>query len=355
MKIKTVVAVFFLCITFILSIHTVENEVVDEYIKNLEDFPLKYIKKDKILDFQVDIIISSTETYLYKSKAIKSKLNNKAALSLIKNKEKDTFVKKDRNYYTNSNGNAMRFYEDYLSFNTNSDLEKKVESCFSLFPERYTADNYMSIDDLNSLNTINGKSEIENVLHSLGVDNFRLSKSYILDYKTLQENEKHIDKCGNINWNGYKNAWTEEDNCKYWVGIETWCGLPVFCASFSNEISEVWMPIQILYTKDGIEKLQILYHFNFENGTEKLKLRPFEEIADTLEKKYSKLLTDNKYIVTKAELFFWVDVNQEDIKFEMKPVWNFTLKEYKKDSKNDYVECQEIVDAETAKILEIGG
>ena len=357
MKIKKVIAVFLLCIIFILSVHMFENKVTGKYIKTLEDFPLKYIKKGKALDFRIDVIINNTENYLYKSKAIKSKINDQAALSLISDQKESITINKDRTYYTNSNGNAMRLDKDYLSFSTNSELEKGIESYFSLFPEDHTANNFMFIDDLKSLKSLNGKREIENILHFLGLDNFKLSKSYILDYKTLQENEKYIDKYGNgnSNLNRYKSDWTEEDNCEYWIGTETWCGLPVFSGLFSNEISEAWMPIQILYTKDGIEKLQILYHFNFEKGTDRIKLKPFEEIADALERKYSKLLTDNKYLATKAELFFWVDINQEDTKFQMKPVWNFTLKEYRKDSKSDYVECQEIVDAETAKILEIGG
>lgn len=355
MKIKKVLAVCFLCIIFILSVYTIDNETVDKSIKTLEDFPLKYIKKGKVLDFHVEVIINSTEKYLYKNRAIKSKLSDQAAFSLISGKKDSTFINKNGSYYTNSNGNTMRFNEDYLSYSTNSELEKNIEYCFSLFPEHYTAYNYMFIDNLDSLETIDGKREIENVLHSLGLDNFKLSKSYILDYKTLRETKEDIDKYEKKNLNGCNNDWAEEDNCEYWIGTETWCGLPVFCGSFSNEISEAWMPIQILYTKDGIEKLQIFYHFDFEKETDMIKLKPFEEIADALEKKYSKLLTDNKYLATKAELFFWVDVNQEDTKYQMKPVWNFTLKEYKEDSESDYVECQEIVDAETAKILEIGG
>ncbi|MCI9128096.1 MAG: hypothetical protein HFG28_13200 [Eubacterium sp.] len=355
MKIKKVIAVFLLCLIFILSVHMVKNEMTGKYIKTLEDFPLKYIKRGKALDFRVDVIISNTDNYLYKSKALKSKINDQAALSLISDQKESVSVNEDRTYYTNSNGKAMRFNEDYLSFSTNSELEKSIELYFSLFPEDHTADNFMFIDDLKSLKSLSGKREIENILYSLGLDNFKLSKSYILDYKTLRETKEDIDKYEKKNLNGCNNDWTEEDNCEYWIGTETWCGLPVFCGSFSNEISEAWMPIQILYTKDGIEKLQIFYHFDFEKETDMIKLKPFEEIADALEKKYSKLLTDNKYLATKAELFFGVDVNQEDTKYQMKPVWNFTLKEYKEDLESDYVECQEIVDAETAKILEIGG
>lgn len=357
MKSPKLKVILCMCIIFILLIYayTSENRKEDKFVETLDDFPLKYIEEGKRLNFSVDIIINSDTNCLYKCKAIKSKIRSKEAHSLINNNKNHTFINEDRSYYTGPNGESMFLKGDYLSFSTNSELEKIIVTDFQLFPEYYATEKFSSINHSDDLWIINGKKEIENVLCSLGIDKFNLFKYYVLDGQTLQKNEKYIDKSENMNLNDCRNDLAEKDNSAYWVGIETWCGVPVFCSSFSAEISDVWMPIQVLYTKDRIEKLQILYHFDFEKGAEKFKLKPFEEITEALKEKYSKVLTDNKYDVTKAELFFWVDVNQEDIKFQMKPVWNFTLREYKKGVEKDYVDCLEIVDAETAKVLEIGG
>ena len=76
-------------------------------------------------------------------------------------------------------------------------------------------------------------------------------------------------------------------------------------------INDTWAPIQILSTANGIEKLQVLYNYSFEKKDNKIELKSFDQIALALEKEYSMILGDNKRVVSRAELFFWVDVNQE--------------------------------------------
>ena len=86
-------------------------------------------------------------------------------------------------------------------------------------------------------------------------------------------------------------------------------------------INDTWAPIQILSTANGIEKLQVLYNYSFEKKDNKIELKSFDQIALALEKEYSMILGDNKRVVSRAELFFWVDVNQESEVFQMIPTW----------------------------------
>ena len=118
-------------------------------------------------------------------------------------------------------------------------------------------------------------------------------------------------------------------------------------------INDTWAPIQILSTANGIEKLQFLYNYSFEKKDNKIELKSFDQIALALEKEYSMILGDNKRVVSRAELFFWVDVNQESEVFQMIPTWVLNVKEFSQSSLQ-WREYQELVNAETAEVMEVG-
>ena len=106
-------------------------------------------------------------------------------------------------------------------------------------------------------------------------------------------------------------------------------------------------------TANGIEKLQVLYNYSFEKKDNKIELKSFDQIALALEKEYSMILGDNKRVVSRAELFFWVDVNQESEVFQMIPTWVLNVKEFSQSSLQ-WREYQELVNAETAEVMEVG-
>lgn len=152
-------------------------------------------------------------------------------------------VTKEGNNYIYKSGNSLYADNDYLGFNSNSKLEKYITSSFSLFPEHYTADKFVSIENPDELKSLKGKWEIEHKLGSLGIKNLDFYKAYQLDYKTLKENEQHTDNNGNDLPSSYKDNWTEKDNSIWWIGNETWQGLPVFCTSFYAGMTDTWAPI----------------------------------------------------------------------------------------------------------------
>lgn len=272
-----------------------------------DEFPSRYVKKGKAVEFDADIIVSNAN--LYETTAVKFEFDKDVAVSVMfDNDITDTKIHTDGINYTHANGNTLYIEGDYLSFNSNSVSDE-------LLP-------------------ITGQRDIAQLLHSLGMNNFSLHKAYAADGQEIHENKKN--------------------SSEYWIGRETCQGLPVFCTSFYAGTADEWAPMQILYSEDGIEKLQILYYFNFKKTTKKVSLRTFDEVADALVQKYSMILTDNKHIVTKAELYFWVNVNQEDTIFEMIPVWVFSMEEYSEKPEKDCLQYQELVNASTAEMLEVG-
>lgn len=298
-----------------------------------EEFPLKYVRKNEAIEFNADIVIENDS--LYESTATKMEFNKDVFIPVMfENNVTNISVNTDGTNYIHANGNTMYIEGNYLSYNSNSEKEKNIMKKFSLYTERYTGNQYELIEKSDELSAITDKNDIEQLFDSLGINNSNLYKTYVVD--------------------GQKTYGNKSNDARYWIGCEMCQGLPVFCSSFYAGIIDAWAPMQILYTENGIEKLQILYYFNFEKSAERIVLKTFDEIADALVRKYSMLLTDNKHIVTKAELSFWIDVNQDDTVYKMVPVWVFTMREYSKKSDKGYLEYQELVKATTAELLEVG-
>lgn len=57
-----------------------------------------------------------------------------------------------------------------------------------------------------------------------------------------------------------------------WCGYERWQGIRVFSNKFSCGLSEEAAPLQITEISDSIEKLQLLYGYEFTKSKELLKL-----------------------------------------------------------------------------------
>jgi hypothetical protein len=323
---------------------------------SLNDFPTAFNRKSEALDFDAEIVVGhDTKDYLYGGSAKRIIFNKRSVIPLIIHEGVNLdSMHSDNYYYMFDNGNNLYMNNDYISFSSNSELQVAINSSFGLFTSYYTADRFSIRETPDDFSKLAGKDEIEKLLLDLKIKNADLFKCYVLDYQTLQENEQHIAPDGTDRTDRYKTGWSEADNSNYWLGIERWQGIPVFCPSFYGGMNDTWAPIQVLYTKDGIEEVQVLYSFEFIQSNKKIMLKSFDTIADVMIKNYSMLLTDNKHLVTKAELFFMVDTNQMDVLFSIVPVWVLTVHEYAEGKKARYKEYNELINAETAKILEVG-
>lgn len=66
--------------------------------------------------------------------------------------------------------------------------------------------------------------------------------------------------------------------------------------------------------------------FKFQKGDTKLKLKNFEEIAGTVEYKYANIISDDNYIVTKAQLMMMARQEKNE-SYRLTPVWVFDVTE----------------------------
>ena len=320
-------AIFLLC-SFAVLISLSGCRKSSENIKNIR-FPTKYQKNYKNFKFDTEIIVGKErQEFLYESSAQKIKFDTKTLQNQIFSLEQgklngDTIKWKD--------GSSLIIDGDYLAFNSNSRDEEEINLGFSLFQDNYTADQFPVIDK--NLEDKDEFKQISSQIANIGIEDAMFYKYYNLDNVSTS---------------------TTKSEKAYWLGRQYYEGLPVLSTTFYSGYNDTWAPIQILYAEERTEKMQILYCFEFKKGNKKIQLKSFDQIAKSIEDEYKMLLTEKNYLVTKAELSFWVNDNQVDNSFKMIPVWVLTIREYDKESDTDYVEYQELVNAETAENIESG-
>ncbi len=327
MRTREILSICFLLLCLTLTACSAKKESSKERSDRYH-FPGSYTRQTASIEIDLPVIAGSeNKNCLYKCTAEKKHFAPREIASLIWGTELSKLVSEtDENSFVHKNKNSLYVDCDYIAFNSNSEKQKSIMKKFSLFPETYTADQFPAFEDTDEgFTDFKEKGKLEELFYSMGITNLFLYKAYL-----------------------------PEEEIRYWIGTETCQGLPVFCSSFYNGFNDTWSPVQALYTPSGIEKIQVLYYFNFSLTEEKISLKPFDEIADALEKEYSMLITDYKHAAIKAELSFWVNVNQTNNTWEMLPVWIITIREFPPDTPDHFTEYEKIINAETAEVLEAG-
>lgn len=154
---------------------------------------------------------------------------------------------------------------------------------------------------------------------------------YALDFDTMQQEELLMNKSGEENVLENDN-WSSEDNCYYFFAEQIHDGIPVYTGEQdfpSDDLSN--RPIQAVYSKDGLKRLDITKLYTFENLDESVTLKNFEDITNKVAEKYGNILTNAKYTVTRAKLYQMPE-KVENGEYEVKVVWLFEIKESGTDS-----------------------
>lgn len=294
---------------------------------SLQEFPDTYKKITDNVIIDLDIIIDEdVQERLYESKANRIKVDgNKLMKSLFgNNKDSNHIFKTDEWTYEDQKQQMLYVNGNNVVFTSNSNASQttlqRLENHLQNDPTRMStgfSDTNMLIED------------VQNQLEYWDLEEFELYTNYSIE----STNEK-----GNT--------------CMYWLGYEECQGLSVFSDKYYSGLSDLWAPLQIFGTPDKIEKIRILYGYKFLVGETPIQLKKFDEIANSIEKEYSMLLTDNEHAAVKAELAFWVDDIYDKDELEMEPVWVITMQEYVAGDRNNFTEYQEVYSAITTQNVE---
>lgn len=157
--------------------------------------------------------------------------------------------------------------------------------------------------------------------------------------------EKHEDMDGNIDKPQYKAQWSSADDCYYFYINQTYKGVPLYYAHKEDfaDTEDINAQIQAVVSGEGIEWLNIEKVFTVSEEQGGVLLADMDAVVKTAADKCNQILGEAAYEMTKAELYYYVDLASGKGTYDVKPVWILTGSE--KDGKG----IQIIISAQTAE------
>jgi len=233
------------------------------------------------------------------------------------------------------NGSVYLYGEDNTTFHVSNKsvyisrpFSSYITNAFRLEKDdEYNGNLYLTGEEFAFMNVESAYGAVTDVLSDIGFDiGENRYTCYSLDYETLSQNEYAIDVDGKEDASVYKDIWTKEDNSYYFCIFQACQGMIVYYpyADCFTKIEDANAPIQVLYSSQGIQLLDVDRVFNFEQNDTKIELLDFDKIAETIAFKYNMLLTETTYTVESARLF-WRPIPETDSDYDMVPAWDITI------------------------------
>lgn len=331
---KRITIVMF-CILMVLectSCQKTDNTKMASHNNPQYNFPATFEKEVENVIFNTELSVNDEvmKNGLYKTTALPQKMNSKKAYDIlfegIEVKETIEMVPGKEMQYLGINGENLYMVKDYVTFST--DFSGYVLHTFKLEGEDYNADQYLTGEEFSFMSIEEAYENLVKTVSGFGMDISGNYNCYSLDYIKMEENEYAINYKGKEDTDSYKESWTEDDNCYFFAvhQLLQGCIVQFPIAEVFREVCDANAPVQALYTKYGLERLDIYELFTFKQSKEPLLLKDFEEIADMIANKYNMILSDSKYEITEAELF-WRPMETENEVYEMIPAWEVTILE----------------------------
>ncbi len=232
-------------------------------------------------------------------------------------------------YYAGQNGETLLIYPEsvhlYKSF---ADHLPRVLSLS--YKYNYNGNKYSQSEEFSFATRETALTDILDILSKMGImiGNDYSYSGYSLDYQTMKNEETVLGMQGEADTSQYKENWSPDDDCYYFALRQTCQSLPIYYiySDIYKEASDAFAQVQAAYSKDGLFYLLMDKTFKFQKEDTKLKLKHFEEIAGTVEHKYANIISDDNYIVTKAQLMMMSQHEKND-SYLLTPVWVFDVTE----------------------------
>lgn len=224
-------------------------------------------------------------------------------------------------------GSSVCFYTDnffkrfssvfnYLSLNL--PLYSDITSNLSF----ETADDCMS-NFISLVNDIGYETEPSGIIYSVTSEQMEVWIQY-LESDEGRSQKYWIDDENMINW-------TDDDNVYVISAYQSYNMIPVYpkMLVLNQDMSLDLprnMPIQAIYSSNGLEYLLVMYQYSFEHTGSTQKLLPLSRIIDTVDARLNNTLPDVYYEVYRAKLFLMVSYNGQQ-QYEATPIWYFEVQQ----------------------------
>lgn len=323
-------------------------------------FPESYSETIGNVTFHMDVVVNAdlTAGSVVTAKAQMQKVNQEKAFSLLFGsiEKYDTYDYEEEDEY-GRDAHSVTYVspeETTLACGPESskfdymerDLMPYVLNAFVPFQdERFNADLYSRSAQLSFMTREAAFETVQKVLGEIEIAIEPIYVGYALDHETMQSQEYHENMDGNIDRSQYKAQWTDADDCYYFYINQTYKGLPLYHVynQVFQDAADYNAPIQAVVSGEGLEWLNIEKVFAVLNEQGNVSLADLEAVIQTAADKYNQLLGGSTYEITKAELYYYVDLSSGKGTYDVKPIWILTGNE--KGGKD----FQIIIDAQTAE------
>lgn len=310
--------------------------------------------------FNMDIVVNGdlTEGSVVTAKAQMQKVNQEKAFKLFFSDIAvyDTYDYEEEDEYGKM-AHSVTYVspeETTLSFGPVSskleymerDLMPAVRNTFVTFEDsRYNADLYSRSEQLSFMTREEAFETVQKNLQALDINMEADYIGYALDYETMQSQEYYEDMNGNVDKSQYKAQWSEADDCYYFYIDQIYRGLPLYHVynKVFGDAGEINAPVQAVVSAEGIEYLGIEKVFTVSEEKGGVSLADMDMVVKTAADKYNQVLGDATYEITRARLYYYVDLSSGIGVYDVKPVWILS------GSEKGGKKMQMMIDAQTAE------
>ncbi len=160
------------------------------------------------------------------------------------------------------------------------------------------------------------------------IDDCIMISEYSLDLESLQKQEEILFQAGLKREDEKNPFWSTADEGYYYILIQGYQGLPVFCrrttASLTEEDETSKASLNLYCTDAGFRLIDLIYWYDFQKTDQKITLMSFDKIMETIDQKYANVKQEHKMEVTECRLMLYPkDVGKEEM--EVIPIWLCTI------------------------------
>lgn len=355
-----------LCVSFMLTGCGMQSSAqveTDHAVTELSQFPGTYRHKGEnvIFDTQVVIEKQGEENHVYSGKAtlqpiaytkLKTLLMGKDGITEYKDKLNNyfgdkyiayTYVKKDKTTLDIGFHNAS-YITPFVNY-VNAAFHPLEED------EKYNGDLYVAEKELPDFSRQEAFNLLKDTLHNIQADIPEEYVSYTLDHEMMRREEVWEDETGNEISEEKKDAWTKEDDAYYFALRQRICGISEIHSYYYDGLYDdsTSMPVEAIVSRRGVEELLIERLFDYEMEEKPLALKPFDEIAASIEYNLSQAIGVDPFLVTKAQLLYYEQLTGKD-EYKVIPVW---LISYEQQIDGESFHYLNIYDAVTGKEITV--
>lgn len=323
-------------------------------------FPENFSETIGKVTFNMDIVVNGdlTESSVVTAKAQMQKVNQEKAFELFFSDiaTYDTYDYEEEDEYGKM-AHSVTYVspeETTLTFGPVSskleymerDLMPAVRNTFVTFEDnRYNADLYSTEGQLSFMTREEAFATVQKTLQALDINMETDYTGYALDHETMQTQEYYEDMNGNIDKSQYKVQWSGADDCYYFYIDQIYRGLPFYHVynKVFGDAGEIHAPVQAVVSAEGIEYFEIEKVFAVSEEKGGVSLADMDMVVKTAADKFNQVLGDTAYEITKAQLYYYVDLSSGMGIYDVKPAWILS------GSEKGGKKMQMIIDAQTAE------